>query len=61
MRKARGVTSRGKPGSDTVRAFLRHSAGGVTGTYVAAGPKEAARAHTWLTGAETEERAAEEW
>ena len=61
LRKTVGTSVERVFGHATARAFLRHSAGGVTGTYVAAGPEEAARAHTWLTGAETEERAAEEW
>ena len=61
LRKTVGTTVERIFGHATARAFLRHSAGSVTGTYVAAGPEEAARAHAWLTGVGVEERASEEW
>ncbi len=61
LRKSVGTSVERVLGHATARAFLRHSAGSVTGTYVAAGPEEAARAHAWLTGVETEETCAEEW
>lgn len=48
-------------GHATARAFLRHSPEGVTGTYVAAGPEMAARAHAFLTGVEPDDLSAEEW
>ena len=61
LRKSVGTSVERALGHATARAFLRHSAGSVTGTYVAAGPEEAARAHAWLTGVEAEETSGEEW
>ncbi len=61
LRKTVSTSVEREFGHATARAFLRHSAGGVTGTYVAAGPEETARAHRWLTGVEPEEVSSEEW
>ena len=61
LRKTVGTSVERVLGHATAQAFLRHSAGSVTGTYVAAGREEVARAHAWLTGIEVETPIAKEW
>ena len=61
LRKTVGTSVERVLGHATAQAFLRHSAGSVTGTYVAAGREEVDRAHAWLTGVESEGPSADEW